>query len=113
MTERTLDNETRYRLLRYLTDNPGLSQRELAEQFGISLGKTNYCLKALLNKGYIKAGNFRNSHNKRAYMYQLTPTGIAAKSRATTRFLARKRAEYERLAEEITDLQREMEAGDQ
>lgn len=107
MPERTLDDETRYTLMRRLERNPGLSQRELASELGISLGKTNYCLKALLDKGYIKATNFRNSHNKRAYLYQLTPVGIAAKSRATTRFLARKQAEYERLAEEIEELRRE------
>jgi EPS-associated MarR family transcriptional regulator len=110
MAERTLDDETRYQLLRRLADEPGLSQRQLAREFGISLGKTNYCLNALLGKGYIKAGNFKNNHNKRAYLYQLTPAGIAAKSRATTRFLARKQAEYERLAREIEALQREAEA---
>ncbi|MDN5935180.1 MAG: MarR family EPS-associated transcriptional regulator [Nitrosospira sp.] len=109
MSERTLDNETRFRLLRRLADDPALSQRELAGELGVSLGKVNYCLKALLDKGYIKAENFRNSQNKRAYLYQLTPAGIAAKTRATTRFLARKQAEYQRLAGEIGQLQREME----
>jgi len=102
-----LDDEARYTLLRRLEDNPELSQRELAKELGMSLGKVNYCLKALLDKGYIKASNFRNSRNKRAYLYQLTPAGIAAKGRATTRFLARKQAEYERLAEEIEELRRE------
>jgi EPS-associated MarR family transcriptional regulator len=109
MTERTLDDETRYRLLRHLADNPGMSQRELAKEFGISLGKTNYCLKALLDKGYIKAANFRNSRNKRGYLYKLTPAGLKAKSRATRRFLMRKQAEYERLAAEIEELQREVQ----
>lgn len=101
-----------YRLLRQLTDNPKLSQRELARQFGISVGKVNYCLKALLGKGYIKAGNFKNSNHKNAYLYQLTPAGIAAKSRATVRFLARKQAEYERLAGEIETLRREVQPHD-
>jgi len=107
MPERTLDDETRYTLLRRLENNPGLSQRELAKELGISLGKTNYCLKALLDKGYIKAANFKNNQNKRAYLYQLTPAGVAAKSRATSQFLARKQQEYERLAAEIEELQRE------
>jgi len=109
MTERILDNETRYTLLRRLEANPSASQRELARELGISLGKVNYCLKALLDKGYIKATNFKNNKNKRGYLYQLTPAGIAAKSRATTRFLARKQAEYERLAAEIEDLRREVQ----
>src|SRR5699024_115367 len=109
MTEHTLDNETRYQLLRRLADDPELSQRELAKEFGISVGKINYCLKALLDKGYIKASNFKNSRQKSAYLYKLTPKGVAAKSRATTRFLARKQAEYERLAAEIEELRREAE----
>lgn len=107
MNEQILDDETRYMLLRRLEANPELSQRELARELGISLGKTNYCLKALLDKGYIKAANFKNSHNKRGYLYQLTPVGLAAKSKATKNFLARKQAEYERLAKEIEQLQRE------
>ena len=109
MIEHTLplDDETRYPLLRQLADNPELSQRELAQQFGISVGKVNYCLKALLDKGYIKAGNFKSSHNKSAYIFQLTPVGIAAKSRATVRFLARKQVEYDHLAREIEELRRE------
>lgn len=107
MVERTLDDEARYTLLRRLAGNPHSSQRELATDLAMSLGKVNYCLKALLDKGYIKAGNFKNSHNKRAYLYQLTPAGLAAKSRATTRFLARKQAEYEQLAAEIEELRRE------
>lgn len=110
MTERMLDDETRFHLLRRLADNPGQSQRELARELGISLGKTNYCLKALLDKGYIKAANFKNNHNKRSYLYKLTPAGIAAKGRATTRFLIRKQAEYERLAAEIEELRHENKA---
>lgn len=112
MPEHTLDNETRYTLLRRLEEDPGASQRELASELGISVGKVNYCLKALLDKGYIKAANFKNSSNKRGYLYQLTPAGIAAKSRATARFLARKQAEYERLAVEIKQLRREVDAAE-
>lgn len=101
MIEQVLDDEARYRLLRLLADNPELSQRELARELGTSLGKANYCLKALLDRGYVKAVNFKNSRNKRGYLYQLTPTGIAAKAAATRRFLILKEAEYERLHVEI------------
>lgn len=80
MIERTLDDEARYRLLRLLADNPKLSQRELARELGISLGKVNYCLKALLDRGYVKAVNFKNSRNKRAYLYQLTPAVLPPKA---------------------------------
>lgn len=110
MPEQLLDDETRYTMLRRLADNPDLSQRQLARELGISLGKTNYCLKALLDKGYIKAANFKSSHNKRGYLYQLTPAGIAAKSKATARFLARKQAEYERLEQEIETLKQEVQS---
>jgi EPS-associated MarR family transcriptional regulator len=102
MSERILENETLYNILRLLETNSGLSQRELVKEFGISLlGKVNYCLKALLNKGYIKAGNFKNSRNKRGYLYQLTPAGLKAKSKTTQFFLACKQAEDERLVTEI------------
>src|SRR5699024_5029862 len=113
MPEQTLNDDTHYRILRHLADNPGTSQRELAREFGISVGKVNYCLKALLDKGYIKATNFKNSKNKRAYLYRLTPAGITAKSRTTIRFLARKQAEYERLAAEIEQLRQEAHSDDQ
>src|SRR5699024_1551577 len=113
MPEQTLNDETHYRILRHLEANPGMSQRELAKEFGISVGKVNYCLKALLDKGYIKATNFKNSKNKRAYLYKLTPAGIAAKSRATKRFLARKQTEYERLAAEIEQLRQEVQSDGQ
>lgn len=107
MPERTIDDETRYRLLRALAANPELSQRDLAQHFGISVGKVNYCLKALLEKGYVKAVNFKNSKHKSAYLYQLTPAGIAAKSHATVLFLQRKQEEYELLKREIELLMEE------
>ena len=103
-----LDDETRYRLLRLLERRPEVSQRELAGELGISLGKVNYCLRALLAKGYVKAVNFKNSRRKRAYLYQLTPAGVSAKSRAAGAFLRAKRAEYERLAAEIEALREEL-----
>ncbi len=106
----TQPNETHYHLLRYLEAHPQVSQRELAEHLGVSLGKTNYCLRALVDKGLVKARNFRNSQNKRAYLYHLTPQGIEAKARIATRFLKRKMDEYERLKGEIEELQREVDA---
>ena len=100
--------DTHLKLLRYLETHPQVSQRELAEHLGVSLGKANYCLKALIEKGLVKARNFRNSHNKRAYLYLLTPQGMEAKARIAARFLQRKMHEYEALKAEISDLQSEV-----
>jgi EPS-associated MarR family transcriptional regulator len=80
----------------------------LAGELGVSVGKINYCLKALIDRGLVKANNFRNSQNKRAYLYVLTPKGIAEKSRNTVRFLQRKTTEYEELRKEISRLRREV-----
>ena len=99
-----LSEEVRYKLLKLLEPNPHLSQREVAKELGISLGKVNYCLRALVDKGWIKAANFKNSSNKTAYMYLLTPRGIDAKTRVTARFLQRKVREYEALRTEIEQL---------
>lgn len=104
----TATDETHLRVLRVLEAEPELTQRELAKRLGISLGKTNYCIRALLQQGYIKARNFGNSRNKRAYLYKLTPEGITAKAQATRRFLARKEREYQQLACEIEDLRGEL-----
>ena len=103
-----MDQETHYKLLRYLDDHPDVTQRELAEQLGVSLGKVNYCLKALIGRGLIKARNFRSSDNKRAYLYVLTPKGIEDKARITIGFLHRKIMEYEQLKTEIKELQEEV-----
>ncbi len=100
--------ETHLNLLRHLEENPNITQRELAKELGISLGKANYCLKALINKGLIKAKNFKNSANKRAYLYVLTPKGIEAKARISVRFLHRKMQEYEDLRQEIEQLKTEL-----
>lgn len=81
----------------------------MAREMGVSLGKANYCLRALLGKGFVKAQNFRNSPNKRGYVYLLTPDGVAAKANLTSHFLARKREEYDALRLEIERLQRECE----
>ena len=102
--------ETHLKVLRHLENNPNITQRKLAEELGISLGKTNYCLKALISKGMIKAKNFKNSANKRAYLYILTPKGIEAKARISVKFLQRKIKEYEALRVEIEQLKTELNA---
>jgi len=103
----TLPDETRYRLLKYLESNPDASQRALARELEISLGKVNYCVKALVDRGWITVGRFRRSNNKLAYVYKLTPKGIEAKADATVRFLNRKLNEYEVLRSEIETLREE------
>ena len=105
-----LDDETRYRILKILEADPQASQRRIADQLGISLGRVNYCLQALIRKGLVKANNFRNSTNKRAYLYLLTPRGIEEKARVTARFLRVKVAEYEMLTRELEELRREAAA---
>jgi EPS-associated MarR family transcriptional regulator len=99
-----LDINTRYRLLKLLDEQPHLSQRELARAMGISLGKTNFCLQALIKVGLVKAKNFRNSKNKAAYLYKLTPGGIEEKARVTRNFLQRKIEEYESIQREIAEI---------
>ena len=105
-----LDDELRYRLLKRLEANPEASQRELAGELGLSLGKTHYSLRALIERGWVKVGNFQRSTNKTAYLYKLTPTGIAEKARAARHFLRAKRAEHVRLQAEIEDLRADVEA---
>jgi len=105
------DNTTSYGLLKTLEDNPSLSQRDLAKHLGISLGKVNFCLNALVGKGFLKVGNFRSSSNKLAYAYLLTPHGVEQKARMTVEFLQIKIQEYERLRAEIAELKREAEQG--
>lgn len=102
-----LDDETRYRILKILEADPQSSQRRIADQLGISLGRVNYCLQALVKKGLVKANNFRHSTSKRAYLYLLTPRGIEEKARVTARFLRVKLDEYEILKHELEELQRE------
>lgn len=103
-----LNDETRYRILRLLEADPRASQRQIADELGISLGRVNYCLRALIDKGLVKAKNFRNSTHKRAYLYLLTPKGVQEKARTTVRFLKVKLAEYEELTKEIGELRREV-----
>ena len=96
-----------FQVLRLLEQRPDISQRDLAQELGVSLGKTNFCIRALLDKGLIKLANFRRNPNKLAYSYLITPAGISAKAAITTRFLRRKMDEYEKLKAEIESLQRE------
>jgi EPS-associated MarR family transcriptional regulator len=102
-----LTDEYRYKILKLVSDQPDISQRELAQHLGISLGKVNYCIKALIEKGLLKANNFRNSKNKLAYMYLLTPNGVEEKTNITMRFLQYKINEYETLRAEIESLRQE------
>lgn len=103
-----LSDEYRYKILKLLEKEPALSQRDLANALGVSLGKVNFCIRALMEKGLLKARNFRNSRNKTAYMYYLTPTGFEEKARVTVRFLRRKMDEYEALTQEIERLRSEV-----
>jgi EPS-associated MarR family transcriptional regulator len=105
-----LQDQDRYRLLRRLAENPGATQRELAQELGVSVGKVNYCLKALIGRGLLKINNFRASGNKRAYVYYLTPKGAEEKARVTVRFLRQKMTEYEILKKEIEELRGEARA---
>ncbi|MBM3359089.1 MAG: MarR family EPS-associated transcriptional regulator [Betaproteobacteria bacterium] len=104
-----LSDEYHYKILRLLEANPQMSQRDLARALGISLGKANYCLQALIERGLVKANNFRNSQNKKAYMYLLTRRGITEKARVAVRFLRHKMNEYEALQREIEALKREVQ----
>ncbi|MEX2359678.1 MAG: MarR family EPS-associated transcriptional regulator [Gammaproteobacteria bacterium] len=102
-----LTDEVRFRLLRMLADHPEASQREIARELGFSLGKVNFCLKALVEKGLVKIANFGRSSNKQRYAYLLTARGAEDKARMTLRFLNRKLKEYEALESEIRQLQSE------
>lgn len=102
-----LSDEYRYKILKELEINPEISQRDLAKGLGISLGKTNYCIQALIEKGLVKARNFKNNQNKKAYVYYLTPIGLEEKTRVTLQFLKYKMAEYQSLKTEIEQLRHE------
>ena len=102
-----LSDEYCYKILKSLEANPEISQREVAEELGISLGRANYCIQALIEKGLVKANNFRNSKNKKGYAYLLTPRGIEEKAKITVQFLKIKIAEHEALKKEIKGLREE------
>ena len=103
-----MPEDTHFQIMRILQDNPDLTQRELAQALGMSVGGLNYCLKALMDKGFVKMQNFQNSKNKFKYVYLLTPQGIAEKVALTSRFLKRKMEEYEALKVEIEALKAEV-----
>jgi len=104
-TLKSIDPDVHFRVLHLLEEQPELTQRELAQKLGISLGGVNYCLKALVDVGHIKAGNFNKNTNKTVYLYLLTPQGIAEKTKLTAGFLKRKMEEYHALKKEIESIQ--------
>ena len=102
-----LQEDTHFRVLRILQDNPEMSQRELSEAVGVSVGGMHYILNALIEKGLVKLGNFTAAEDKRRYAYVLTPKGIAQKAALTRAFLVRRMEEYEMLKAEIEDVLRD------
>ena len=106
---KTIDPDVHFRVLHLLEEEPEITQRELAEKLGISLGGANYCLKALVEIGHIKAGNFSKNPDKSVYLYLLTPQGIAEKVALTSHFLDRKMQEYEALKAEIESLHQDVQ----
>ena len=103
-----IESEAALKILNAIRDNPEITQRELSSMSGISLGKVNFLLKSLIERGWVKVDNFKKSNNKNAYLYYLTPRGIEEKAKTTVLFLKRKISEYERLEQEIKTLQAEI-----
>ncbi len=103
--------DNHFRVLRLIERRPEASQREIAEELGVSLGAVNYCLKALLAKGHVKLANFRASKNKLGYVYVLTPEGIAHRASLAVRFIERKKAEYDAIRAELEQLRDEFAEG--
>jgi len=106
--QQKLQQENYYRVLAIIEQEPRITQRDLARRLQISLGGVNYSLKALIERGWLKVQNFKNSENKLGYAYLLTPEGVSKKTQLAVDFLRRKKAEYEALEAEITDLQRQL-----
>lgn len=102
-----MQDEISYKLLKIIEEEPHLSQREIAARMGVSLGKANYCLKSLIDKGFVKARNFYNNNHKVGYIYMLTPSGVEEKVSVTYRFLKLKMQEYEEIKAEIESLKAE------
>ena len=100
--------DTEYTLLKILENNPEMTQRQLSKELGLSLGKTNYVIRALMDKGWVKLTNFRHSDNKLGYLYLLTPKGVEEKSTLAQNFLKRKSNQYNRLKKEIEILKSEI-----
>jgi EPS-associated MarR family transcriptional regulator len=91
-----MPTETNLKILKHIESNPHISQRQLAQELGVSVGKINYCVQALITKGWVKAGNFNCSANKMSYLYLLTPAGIGEKTRLTASFLKQKITEHKK-----------------
>lgn len=108
-----MSTEIHYHLLKILENNPNLTQRQMAEEMGLSLGKFNYCLRELVKKGIVKIERFKSSDNKAAYMYILTPHGMEQKTKITASFLKRKMIEYELLKQQIFELSQEVNGSPQ
>jgi EPS-associated MarR family transcriptional regulator len=110
MTSRQANQQedTYFRVMRILHDSPDITQRELAEKLDLSVGGLNYCLKALIDKGWVKIQNFKSNKNKLGYAYLLTPTGLVQKASLTSSFLKRKMQEYEALKQEIKQINQEV-----
>jgi len=102
-----MPTETHLKILKHIQTNPDISQRQLAEELGVSVGKVNYCLRALIDKGFVKAGNFKRNTDKLSYLYLLTPIGIEEKASLTANFLRRKIAEHEKITQEIEQLKQD------
>ena len=107
-TEVNVNREITLQLMAHLEQNPQDTQRAIASELGVSLGSVNYCIKALIGKGFLKVENFRKSSNKLGYAYLLTPSGVSEKAKLTVSFLKRKQQEYYRLEQEISDLQEQV-----
>ena len=101
-------SDTEYIILKILKDNPKMTQRQLSKELGLSLGRTNYVIHALIDKGWMKLSNFKRSDNKLGYLYLLTPEGVTEKSILAQNFLKRKSEEYNRLKKEIEILKNEL-----
>ena len=104
-----MPTETHLKILKNIQINPEVSQRELAQELGVSVGKVNYCIRALIDKGFVKAGNFKRNTDKLSYLYILTPKGIEERASLTASFLKRKISEHETITQEIAQLKRDTE----
>jgi len=102
-----MPTETHLKILKHIESNPHISQRQMAQELGVSVGKINYCVRALITKGWLKAGNFKRSSNKMSYLYLLTPAGVDEKTKLTASFLKLKIIEHEIITQEIEQLKRD------
>ena len=102
-----MPTETHFKILKHIESTPHISQRQLAQELGVSVGKINYCVQALITKGWVKVGKFKRSANKMSYLYLLTPAGIDEKAKLTVVFLKRKIDEHEIITQEIEQLKRD------